>query len=92
MYILQANRDYVAAALDIAGGQIGIFKVSSTIIQNLCTWYTFFLVQLANTGRQDTDEILMFQNSVNIMDFVFDPFDNLRLVVGMAQSLSLVCV
>ena len=25
---VQANREYVAAALDIAGGQIGIFKVS----------------------------------------------------------------
>ena len=38
MHTLQANRDYVAAALDIAGGQIGIFKVSSTIVCNdLCT-------------------------------------------------------
>jgi coronin-7 len=59
----QANRDYVAAALDIPGGQIGIFK-------------------LTHTGRQDTDEVLMFQNSANIMDFVFDPFDNHRLVVA----------
>lgn len=51
------------------------------------------LVQLANTGRQDTDEVLMFQNSVNIMDFVFDPFDNHRLVVGMGLSLHLfLCV
>ena len=24
----------------------------------------------------------MFQNTANIMDFVFDPFDNYRLVVG----------
>ena len=38
--------------------------------------------QLSHTGRQDTDEVLMFQNSANIMDFVFDPFDNHRLVVG----------
>ncbi|CAI8054249.1 Coronin-7 [Geodia barretti] len=59
----QANRDFVAAALDIAGGQIGIFK-------------------LTHTGRQDTDEVLMFQNSANIMDFVFDPFNNHRLVVA----------
>ena len=40
------------------------------------------LFQLARTGRQDTDEVLMFQNTANIMDFVFDPFDNHRLVVG----------
>jgi coronin-7 len=59
----QANRDFVAAALDIAGGQIGIFKLS-------------------HTGRQDTDEVLMFQNTANVMDFVFDPFDNHRLVVA----------
>ena len=38
--------------------------------------------QLSQTGRQDTDEVLMFQNSANIMDFVFDPFNNHRLVVG----------
>ncbi|CAI8046126.1 Coronin-7 [Geodia barretti] len=38
--------------------------------------------QLTHTGRQDTDEVLMFQNSANIMDFVFDPFNNHRLVVA----------
>ena len=38
--------------------------------------------QLTHTGRQDTDEVLMFQNSAGIMDFVFDPFNNHRLVVG----------
>jgi coronin-7 len=59
----QANRDFVAAALDIAGGQIGIFK-------------------LTHTGRQDTDQVLMFQNAANVMDFVFDPFNNHRLVVA----------
>lgn len=38
--------------------------------------------QLSHTGRQDTDNVMMFQNTANVMDFVFDPFNNRRLVVG----------
>ena len=42
---------------------------------------------MEKTGHQDTDEVLMFQNTANIMDFVFDPFDNHRLVVGQSVIL-----
>ena len=45
-----------------------------------------FSSQLTHTGRQDTDDVLMFQNSANVMDFVFDPFDNHRLVVGESSN------
>ena len=80
----------MAAALDIAGGQIGIFKVSEYnhyIIVTSFSLHHFDIVlylQLTHAGRQDTDEVLMFQNSANVMDFVFDPFNNHRLVVGNA--------
>jgi len=39
-------------------------------------------LQLSKPGRLDTDEVPTLQNTANVMDFVFDPFNNRRLVVG----------
>ena len=40
------------------------------------------LYQLSKPGRLDTDNVPTLQNTANIMDLVFDPFNNNRLVVG----------
>jgi len=38
--------------------------------------------ELSKPGRLDTDEVPTLQNTANVMDFVFDPFNNRRLVVA----------
>lgn len=61
------NRDRVAAALAMAGGQIGVFELSKP-------------------GRLDTDDVPTLQNTANVMDFTFDPFNNRRLVVACEDA------
>ena len=39
--------------------------------------------QLNKPGRLDTDDVPTLQNVAGVMDFVFDPFNDRRLVVGI---------
>ena len=48
------------------------------------------LFQLSKPGRLDTDNVPTLQNTANIMDFVFDPFNNNRLVVGKSFNILVV--
>ena len=62
---------------------IGHFFLFILLCASMCT-IMFFLIslQLSQPGRLDRDDIPTLQNVAGIMDFVFDPFNNSRLVVG----------
>ena len=90
----QANKDRVAAVLSVSGGQIGVFEASVHEYTNLCVTKTcehvlpfLPLFQLSKPGRLDTDNVPTLQNTANIMDFAFDPFNNNRLVVGKSFNI-----
>ena len=100
-YSAQINRHRVAVVLSSAGGQIGVFEV---II--VCLWFIHKLVlfsnfyqfsnpprvQLGQAGRLDKSSTPTLQNSSNVMDFAFDPFDACKLVVGETAESAMVCV
>lgn len=82
----------MAVPLAIAGGQIAVFEVrfririSSPLNHRLI--YSVFLLdlcvflQLSQPGKLPDTALPTIQNSVNVADFCWDPFDPHRLVVG----------
>ena len=45
-----------------------------------------FVIQLSKPGRLDSDLVPTLQNTADVMDFAFDPFNTHRLAVGELTS------
>lgn len=39
--------------------------------------------QLNNTGRMDANKLIKIENGASVMDFMFDPFNNRRIAIGL---------
>lgn len=49
----------------------------------------FILIQLDKPGRLDTNSVPTLQNTADVMDFCFDPFNPNRLAVGKCNYIEI---
>lgn len=80
------NRQRVAVPLAISGGQIAVFEVKQLQVDlgafPFSCITTCSCCQRSQPGKLLDASLPTIQNSVNVADFAWDPFDSHRLAVG----------
>lgn len=64
---------------------MGVFEVRYLLHEEF--YCVLFYLQLKNTGRLDGNAVPTLQNGSAVLDFVFDPFNRNKIVVGELRIL-----